>query len=102
MQIPASILVQHLRPSAAKNRTPLHPITRPAASQVQRPERSGRRILKDPAMITQTLARPAALPTTSPVLDRIFATPVPANDTEAVRISLIVRRRERQRRRDAR
>lgn len=94
--------MQHLRPSLAKIRTPMHPIARPAASQVQRPERSGRRNLKDPAMTTQTLARPAALPTTSPVLDRIFAAPVPANDTEAARTSLIVRRRERQRRRDAR
>lgn len=53
-------------------------------------------------MNMQTLVRPAAQPAASPVLDRIFAAPVPANDTEAARTSLIVRRRERQRRRDAR
>ena len=51
-------------------------------------------------MTMQTLARPTVQP--SQVLERIFAAPVPANDTEAARISLIVRRRERQRRRDAR
>lgn len=53
-------------------------------------------------MTTQTLARPAIQPASSLVLERIFASPVPANDTEAARISLIVRRRERQRRRDVR
>ncbi len=56
-------------------------------------------------MTTLTLARPAAAPTSSPVLDRIFTSPAPgraANDTAASGASLIVRRRERQRRRDAR
>lgn len=51
-------------------------------------------------MTTQTLARPTVQP--SPVLGRIFAAPVPANDTEAASTALIVRRRERQRRRGAR
>jgi len=51
-------------------------------------------------MTTRTLARPSAQP--SPVLERIFTAPVPANDTEAARTALIVRRRERQRRRVAR
>jgi hypothetical protein len=92
---------KHIRRTASwKIFSALHPFARPAASQVQRPERSGRRNPKDTDMTTQTLARPAADP--SPVLERIFAAPVPANDTEAARISLIVRRRERQRRRDAR
>lgn len=56
-------------------------------------------------MSAQTLVRPAAAPASSPVLDRIFA-PVPAahaaNDTRTQAASLIVRRRERQRRRDVR
>jgi hypothetical protein len=51
-------------------------------------------------MTTQILARPTVQ--LSQVLERIFAAPVPANDTEAARTALIVRRRERQRRRDAR
>jgi hypothetical protein len=56
-------------------------------------------------MTTQTLAHPATAPASSPVLDRIFApTPAvkPANDAMAQSTSLIVRRRERQRRRDVR
>lgn len=94
------------RPAACaarkKNCTAPHPFARPGASHVQRPERSGRRKPKDTDMTTQTLARPAIQPASSLVLERIFASPVPANDTEAARISLIVRRRERQRRRDVR
>ncbi|MEQ9506263.1 MAG: hypothetical protein RLO80_08310 [Hyphomonas sp.] len=56
-------------------------------------------------MTTQTLARPAAAPAASLVLDRIFAPGAPAraaNDMAAAATSLIVRRRERQHRRDAR
>ena len=56
-------------------------------------------------MTTLTLARPAAAPAASPVLDRLFAPAAPAraaNDIKAQGASLIVRRRERQRRRDAR
>ncbi len=53
-------------------------------------------------MTTQTLARPQTQPAASPVMDRIFAVPAPANDTAAARAALIVRRRERHRRRDAR
>lgn len=48
---------------------------------------------------------PLSRPTESPVLDRIFAVALPRaadNDQNAARTSLIVRRRERQRRRDAR
>lgn len=54
-------------------------------------------------MNTLSLARP--ITPASPVLDRIFApiaAPPPANDTAAPINSLLVRRRERQRRRDAR
>ena len=60
---------------------------------------------KAPAMTTQTLARPIAQPASPPVLDRIFAAatiPAPANDSAGPRPSLLVRRRERARRRDAR
>jgi hypothetical protein len=56
-------------------------------------------------MTPQTLARPIAQPTSSPVLDRIFAAaaiPAPANDSGNAQTSLLVRRRERARRRDAR
>ena len=56
-------------------------------------------------MTTETLARPIAQPTSSPVLDRIFAAaPIPAaaNDSASAKASLLVRRRERVRRRDAR
>ncbi|MFN3911240.1 hypothetical protein [Hyphomonas sp.] len=56
-------------------------------------------------MNTLLIPRPAAAPTASPVLDRLFAA-APArfadNDTSPARNSLLVRRRERQRRRDAR
>ncbi len=69
---------------------------------MQRPEHSGCRNPEDTDMTTQSLLRPAVQPAPSPVLERIFAAPVPANDTEAARASLIVRRRERQRRRDVR
>lgn len=54
-------------------------------------------------MTAQTLTRPAAAQPS--VLGRIFtpaATPVAANDTAERATSLIVRRRERLRRRDAR
>lgn len=53
-------------------------------------------------MTAQTLIRPAAQPS---VLGRIFvpaATPAAANDTAERATSLIVRRRERIRRRDGR
>ncbi len=56
-------------------------------------------------MTTETLARPIAQPASSPVLDRIFAAaPIPAaaNDAASAKASLLVRRRERARRRDAR
>ena len=56
-------------------------------------------------MTTQILARPIAQPTSSPVLDRIFAAatlPAAANDIASAKASLLVRRRERARRRDAR
>ena len=90
------------RRSQQKICTALHPFARPGASHVQRPERFGRRKPKDTDMTTQTLARPTIQPAPLPVLERIFESPVPANDTDATRISLIVRRRERQRRRVAR
>lgn len=51
-------------------------------------------------MSTLALSRPAAAPV-SPVLDRILAPGIPANDTQTHRVALIVRRRERARRRDA-
>lgn len=53
-------------------------------------------------MTAQTLIRPAAQPS---ILGRIFtpaSAPAPANDTAERATSLIVRRRERIRRRDAR
>lgn len=53
-------------------------------------------------MTAQTLIRPAAQPS---IFGRIFtpaAAPAPANDTAERATSLIVRRRERIRRRDAR
>ncbi len=56
-------------------------------------------------MTTQTLARPAAQSASSPVLDRIFAAaaiPAAANDGASAKTSILVRRRDRQRRRDAR
>jgi hypothetical protein len=56
-------------------------------------------------MTTQTLARPIPRPASSPVPDCIFAAatiPAPANDSASARPSLLVRRRERARRRDAR
>ena len=56
-------------------------------------------------MTTETLARPIAQSTSSPVLDRIFAAatlPAAANDSSSARPSLLARRRERARRRDAR
>ena len=56
-------------------------------------------------MTTETLARPIAQPASSPVLDRIFAAatlPAAANDAASAKASLLVRRRERARRRDAR
>lgn len=56
-------------------------------------------------MTTQTLARSIAQPASSPVLDRIFAAatiPAAANDSAGPRPSLLARRRERARRRDAR
>lgn len=56
-------------------------------------------------MTTQILARPIPQPASSPVLDRIFAAatiPATANDSASARPSLLVRRRERARRRDAR
>ena len=56
-------------------------------------------------MNTLPLSRPIESPASSPVLDRIFAVALPRaadNDQNAARTLLIVRRRERQRRRDAR
>jgi hypothetical protein len=56
-------------------------------------------------MTTQIPARPIPQSASSPVLDRIFAAatiPAPANDSARARPSLLVRRRERARRRDAR
>jgi hypothetical protein len=56
-------------------------------------------------MTTQILARPVAQPASSPVLERIFAAatlPAAANDSASARPSLLARRRERARRRDAR
>jgi hypothetical protein len=56
-------------------------------------------------MTTQILARPITQPASSPVLDRIFAAatlPAAANDSACAKASLLVRRRERARRRDAR
>lgn len=52
-------------------------------------------------MIAQTLPRPAAPAAMPSVLDRILP-PAPANDTAVTGRSVIVRRRERARRRDAR
>ncbi len=51
-------------------------------------------------MSTLALTRPAAAPA-SPVLERIHTPGIPANDTAPSRAALIVRRRERARRRDA-
>lgn len=56
-------------------------------------------------MNTLPITRPTETPASSPVLDRIFAVApqrIADNDQNAARASLIVRRRERQRRRDAR
>ncbi|MBU3919986.1 MAG: hypothetical protein KJ833_09195 [Alphaproteobacteria bacterium] len=57
-------------------------------------------------MTTLSIARPTPSPASSPVLDRIFSAAhqpaAAANDASDARISLIVRRRERQRRRNAR
>lgn len=56
-------------------------------------------------MTTQPLARPITQPASSPMLDRIFAAatiPAAANDSSSARPSLLVRRRERARRRDVR
>jgi len=56
-------------------------------------------------MNTLNIARPAVPAPHSHVLDRILApisAPAAANDTAGTQVSLIVRRRERQRRRDAR
>lgn len=55
-------------------------------------------------MNTLVIARPAAPPAASPVLDRIFAaasTHEAANDIAAARTALLVRRRERAHRRSA-
>lgn len=56
-------------------------------------------------MNTLLIPRPAETPASPSVLDRLFAA-APArladNDTNPARASLLVRRRERQRRRDAR
>jgi len=45
-------------------------------------------------MTMQTLARPQTQPAASPMLDRIFAVPAPANDTAAAPAALLVRRRD--------
>lgn len=56
-------------------------------------------------MSTLSIPRPTEPAAASPVLDRIFAVAPPRaadNDTNYARTALIVRRRERQNRRDAR